>query len=61
MINEVGEMYKKELSTSTRSAAIQLGVSHTSVRNILRKALSFYPYRIQSLQALHGTDPQKRL
>ena len=61
MINEVREIYKKEPSTSTSAAATQLGVSHTTVRNILRKALSFYPYCIQTLQAFHGADPQKRL
>ena len=61
MINEVREIYKREPSTSTGAAATQLGASHTTVRNILRKELSFYPYRIQTLQALHGADPQKRL
>ena len=61
MINEVREIHKREPSTSTRTAATQLGVSHTTVRNILRKSLSFYPYRIQTLQAFHGVDPQKSL
>ena len=61
MINEVREIYKREPSTSTCAAATQLGVSHTTAHNILRKALSFYPYRIRTLQALHGADPQKRL
>lgn len=61
LINAVREIYKREPSTSVRSAATQLGVSHTTVHNILRKALSFYPYRIQTLQALRGADHQKRL
>ena len=61
MINEVREIYKREPSMSTRPAATELRVSNTTVRNILRKAFSFYPYRIQTLEALHGDDFQKRL
>ena len=34
MINEVREIYKREPSTSTRAAATELGVSHTTVCNI---------------------------
>ena len=61
LINLVREMYKREPKTSIRAAGTQLRVSHTTIRNILRKALSFYPYRIQTLQALHGDDFQRRL
>lgn len=46
---------------SARAIARQTDMPYATVWKILRKTLHFYPYKISRVQALHITDPDKRL
>lgn len=54
-------MFVLNPKTSLRAASLALGISVIPVHKILRKLLSLYPYKIQTLQALLSADLQKRL
>lgn len=58
---QVRELFEREPSTSVRVAATALNLSRSTVQRILRKALSLYPYKLQTLQNLQVGDAQKRL
>jgi transposase len=48
-------------STSVRQVAVEVGISKSSVHNLLRKRLRLYPYRLQLLQTLEPADKPQRL
>ena len=59
-IEDIRQKYERSPKTSTRRASLQLQVSHTTVHNVLRKRLNFFPYKLQLLHELKPTDKPKR-
>ena len=47
--------------TSLRNAEAQLQIPRSTIQRILKQLLSWYPYKIQTLQALSSIDRQRRL
>lgn len=57
--NMVLDAIEENPHISTRNAGRRLGLSHTTVWNIL-KSMKFFPYKMSKHQKLHADDPPKR-
>ncbi len=60
-LDEILEFFMVNPKTPLRRAAQQLRMSVTSLRRAVRKELTFYPYKIQILEAKRPGDKEKRL
>ena len=60
-ISKVKDLISNTPSKSIRKLAKEAGTSHTTVRQILRKDLKFYPYRMNMHQMLSDGDKEQRM
>ena len=60
-IRRVRELFARDPRTSIRGVGMALSLSRSTVHRFLRNALSWYPYKLQTLQNLKAGDAQKRL
>ena len=60
-LNVVTHLFSTEPMTSLRNAEAQLQIPRSTIQRILKQLLSWYPYKIQTLQALSSIDRQRRL
>ena len=56
----IRENVEQNPTTSTRKRSLQLGISRTSLKRVM-KSLDFYPYKVQLIQELKPQDFQPRL
>lgn len=60
-VDAVARSVEEDPSVSIRHRAQQLAICYSTLRNILRKDLRLYPYKIQLVQELKRLDYRKRL
>ena len=60
-VEKVREAVERSPTHSARQHAVELGMSESTVRQILHKDLGFHPYEMTIVQALNERDYQPRL
>ena len=60
-IQRAKQLFEEKDDTSIKRGAQQLGISNSSLQNIIRHKIDFYPYKIQLYQQLTDHDVERRL
>lgn len=59
-VDRIQETFTRSPRTSTRQAAVQLHMPHTTIWNVLHNRLHLNAYKVQIVQALHQNDKPRR-
>ena len=57
----IKEIFEERPTSSVRSAAHEVGCSHTTVHNVIRKKEKLFPYKLQMTQKLYEEDHALRV
>ncbi|GBM67871.1 hypothetical protein AVEN_71199-1 [Araneus ventricosus] len=59
-VDRIQETFTRSPRKSTRQAAVQLHMPHTTIWNVLHNRLHLNAYKVQIVQALHPNDKPRR-
>ncbi|GBN32805.1 hypothetical protein AVEN_8349-1 [Araneus ventricosus] len=59
-VDRIQETFTRSPQKSTRQAAVQLHMPHTTIWNVLHNRLHLNAYKVQIVQALHPNDKPRR-